>query len=275
MRGIFMWNEDTPVEKHGEIYVKREDLYGQPPAPPLAKLRGARIYIKKLKDRGVTRIGVFDTRISKAGQGVSAVCQEYGLECWVGYPRLKADTEYPPQQQQAFFLGATIHPLKAGRTAILYAQFKKIVEANGGYMLPLGLTCRETVNRTAEVAQSCLLDLKNQGISIKTIVLSTGTATIATGIHLGTKHLGVKTIGVSCGMSPARQYKRMKEMAYPESLNHLFLAIAEPEFDYYEALDTSSCPFPTSPYYDMKAWVWLQKSLDKVSHPVLFWNIGV
>jgi hypothetical protein len=46
-------------------------------------------------------------------------------------------------------------------------------------------------------------------------------------------------------------------------------------YGYYTPLETGSCPFPTSPYYDMKAWEWLTKNITSLTQPVLFWNIGV
>jgi threonine dehydratase len=88
-----MLNENTPIEKYvvdgKEIYVKREDLFGTYPAPPLAKLRGARIVLKRLKEKGITKIAVFDTRISKAGQGIAYLCKDMNLECLAGFPKLK------------------------------------------------------------------------------------------------------------------------------------------------------------------------------------------
>lgn len=57
-----MLNEKTPIECYNvegkQIYVKREDLFGTYPAPPLAKLRGARIVLQRLKAEGITKIAV-------------------------------------------------------------------------------------------------------------------------------------------------------------------------------------------------------------------------
>jgi hypothetical protein len=50
--------------------------------------------------------------------------------------------------------------------------------------------------------------------------------------------------------------------------------ILPPGIDYYsqEKIDT---PFPSSIYYDKKAWRWLTENLEKLQDPVIFWNIGV
>jgi len=273
-----MNSEHTPVEQYlvagTTIYVKRDDMFMkefQPECPALAKLRGASMLLRRLqKYAGVKKVGVFDTRVSHAGQGIAFISRQLGLECEVGFPLL-VRKDISESHKIAERLGAKLYPLKAGRTAVCYSQFKKHVEENGHLMLPLGLVCRDTVSAICQEAMYTCKQMKEQGVAIKTIVVCTGTGTIATGIHLGAS---ANVIGVSCGMSVDKQVQRMKLLAFPESLVFDFLKLIPPEYDYYTALNTSSCPFPTSPYYDMKAWEWMVKHLDLIEQPVMFWNIG-
>ena len=66
----------------------------------------------------------------------------------------------------------------------------------------------------------------------------------------------------------------MKELAYPNQLWNY--QMVDGGYDYYTALDTSSCPFPTSPYYDMKAWHYMMEHFQYFKGgKTLFWNIGV
>jgi len=270
--------ENTPVEQYEvdghQVHVKRDDKFlfdCQPECPPLAKLRGAFPLLRDMKRYdGVTKVAVMDTRISKAGQGIAFICRELGLKCLVGFPQLKGG-EPSESQKMAGKLGAELYPLRAGRTAALYGTFRQIATDRGYTVMPLGLVCRDTVIAVSVEASRTIDELRHNGVDIKTIVLSTGTGTICTGVHLGAD---CKVIGVSCGMAVGKQVKRMKTIAWPESLNWNFLQLIEPEYDYYTALDTSDCPFPTSPYYDEKAWRWMTKNLDKIEHPVCFWNIG-
>lgn len=268
----------TPVEQHSlggrTAYVKRDDMFMfdcQPDCPPLAKLRGAFPLLQALKKEGVRRIAVFDTRVSKAGQGIAFLCRELKLECLVGFPMLKGG-EPSESQKVAGRLGAELFPLRAGRTAVCYGAFASIAKERGYHMMPLGLVCKDTVEAVALEVSETLKELGNEGVAIKTIVLSTGTGTICTGVHLGAD---CKVVGVSCGMAVNRQVQRMKVMAFPERLNWNSLQLIEPEYDYYTALDTGKCPFRTSPYYDMKAYSWMLKNIDKLEKPILFWNIGV
>ena len=257
-------NPDTPIEEyyagHIKVAVKRDDLYGAYPAPPLAKLRGASVLLTELKAQGITTIGVIDTRVSKAGQGIAYICSELGLKCIVGFPLAKG---YSPEQPKliAQSLGATLYPLVAGRFGICYARFKKYIESQDGHMLPLGLTCSETVKAiAAEVTKVASL--------YRTIVVCTGTGTIATGLALGAPTALV--YGISCGMSITQQRHRINLLAYPNLLGNLILVPSA--HNYYDIID--SCPFPAHPYYDTKAWEWLVNNAHKLEKPILFWNIG-
>jgi hypothetical protein len=62
--------DNTPIESYSfndkNIFVKREDLCVESPAPALAKLRGISKRLEKLKEQGITLVGVLDTRISKS-----------------------------------------------------------------------------------------------------------------------------------------------------------------------------------------------------------------
>lgn len=266
-----MFIENTPIEEyiidHKPIAVKREDMYGeQPPMPALAKLRGASVYVKDIINKNPGRIiGVFDTTISKAGQGIAYFCKKYGAECWHGYPVLKG-TQPAESKLIAESLGAKQFRLKAGTTKPIYYMFRNQVIEAGGIMLPLGLVCHDTVEQVKKVVSNIPKD------RFKTIVVSTGSATIAAGLTLG--FIG-KIYGISCGMSTTEQYKRMKEVAYPYFINYSNIELINTgKYGYYDKVDVSKFPFPTSPYYDGKAFEWLLENYDKIDKPVLFWNIG-
>jgi len=136
----------TPIErfmfKDKSFFVKREDLFKPEPYPKLAKLRGVCDLIKNLKEAGIKKFGCFDTRVSHAGWGLSAVCNELEVECHVYFPYLIHQKELEDQQKKCEELGAILHKLKGGRTAVLYSQAKKHAESNGIMMLPLGLVCK-------------------------------------------------------------------------------------------------------------------------------------
>jgi 1-aminocyclopropane-1-carboxylate deaminase/D-cysteine desulfhydrase-like pyridoxal-dependent ACC family enzyme len=266
--------QETPIIKYGEIDVKREDLCvvqepGDFEIPGLAKLRGADELLKSLKEKGIENIGVFDTRVSKAGWGVASLCNKLGLNCYCYFPLLKGNL-VERQQGMANAWGAKLKKLKGGRTAILYHRAKKDIEKlPNSYMLPLGLVCIETVQAVAKVSQELP--------KYSTIVVCTGTGTIIAGILAGLHagNLPKKVIGVSCGMSLKKQLKRicslLGQMDELEKQSLLQLEMADR--DYYQP-DNIETPFPCHPYYDKKTWRWLLANKQLLDKPILFWNIG-
>ena len=67
--------DNTPIEKYTlgknrEVFVKREDLCVNSPAPALAKLRGVNKRLILLKKKGINLVGVLDTQISNQRGGL-------------------------------------------------------------------------------------------------------------------------------------------------------------------------------------------------------------
>lgn len=263
----------TPLEAYEvqgrRVWVKREDLATNPPAPALAKLRGVLPHLERVKAAGRQIVGVLDTRISKSGWGVAAVARELGgLEVWAFYPALKADAgRIREQEAQAQRLGAKLCPLKGGRCAILYARARRVVEEAGGYMMPMGLVVRESVVAIAGVAQALPEEVRGGDV-----VLSVGSGMTVAGIAMGAAKRMHRIYGISAGMATAKQHKRIQTttgLALP-----LNVRLILPEGVGYFDCEQIATPFPSSPYYDKKAWRWLENNLDSLRDPVLFWNIG-
>lgn len=264
----------TPIERHicagRAVWVKRDDLYAAPPAPPLAKIRGVRAHLEAhlAEAQAAAFVGVFDTRVSKAGWGVAWICREMGLPCRVYYPALKEHHGEPQTfQRNAALLGAELYPMKGGRTAVLYSQARAATGAANGLMLPLGLVVPEAV---AAAEGECLAALR--ACSVGTIVVSVGTGTILSGILLGAEGWDVDVWGVTAGMDPARIARRVEVnvCGRPRAKYRLHRA-----GEYYVPAEPSGeDPFPMHPYYDLKAWRWLEQNIGRLRGPVLFWNIG-
>ena len=83
----------TPIEVYNDIYVKRDDLCFEYPAPPFSKCRGLLMHLAKLKKQGYKYIGYTETSISMAGWGVAWACQELGLTAIIFDPQYKDTPE--------------------------------------------------------------------------------------------------------------------------------------------------------------------------------------
>jgi hypothetical protein len=273
-----MFLEHTPIEEHKvgstTVYVKREDLYGQPPMPPLAKLRGIRLVLDSLYYKGVRTIGVLDTRVSKSGQGVAAVrrYEHPDMRLMLAYPVSKANGSAPPQHTEAEKLGAELYPQQATRQSIMWYKFKRIVEEQGGVMLPHGLPFPETAISVAREAKTVPEELL-QG----SLVLIVGTGTILAGILLGLETMPKKIIGISAGKDTLGQYRTinniLKAIAPFTPLKTREVQLKQPIMDYSVA-DDYPCSFPSHPNYDRKAWHYLCEHINELPQPCLFWNIG-
>jgi hypothetical protein len=268
--GESIFREHTPIEEYEvagrRVYVKREDLYGLPPAPPLAKLRGLRVLLRRLYADGVRLTGCWDTRVSKLGQGLAACCREFpDMSCVVSYPTKKGESE-PAHVRAAAELGAEVYPLPGSRISICYARARSYVVRRGGVMLPFGLECSEAVEGVAREART----VPEQLIKGGTVVICCGSGVTLAGLLRGLPVLPHKLIGVSSGRSLNNIMACVKRYVsdVPECLE-----LHEAETTY-SSTATFPCPFPSHPNYDLKAWQFLAGRAADFKGPILFWNIG-
>ena len=264
-----MYREHTPIERYRlagrEVFVKRDDLFAQPPAPPLAKLRGLRILLKQLYERGERLVGCWDTRVSKLTQGLAAACREFrGMRAIVSYPT-KTGVPEPEAIRVAAELGAEVVPIPGGRISICFAKARRHVTERGGVMLPFGLECAEAVTGIAQEAAT-VPPMALRG----TLVLCCGSGVTLAGLLTGLPVLPERIIGLSSGRSLAKIEACLRR--HVETLPDM-LELHPAVMPYAQTPDRS-CPFPTHPNYDLKAWDFLVKNLDQLRDPILFWNIG-
>jgi len=263
--------EQTPIEQYWvagtPVHVKRDDLYGSPPAPPLGKLRGLRLLLGRLYEDGARLVGCWDTRVSKLGQGLAACCTEFpGLRCIVSYPARNGESA-PEPVQAAERLGAMIHPVPATRLTICFARARAFVTEAGGLMLPFGLECSEAVEAVRREASRVPPDVVVGG----TIILSCGSGVTLAGVIKGLQTLPARIVGLSAGRSLAsiRSCVQRYVKQVPSCLE-----LRPPTLPYSKSPTNVSAPFPCHPSYDLKAWALLTQSIEKFAKPILFWNIG-
>lgn len=288
---------DTPVETHTlpsgfKILVKREDLSSPEPGPMFSKIRGVAAHIRA---RPEPVIGVLDTLHSKAGWCVSYVCQQLGKQAVNYWPRYKADPtdqQFPREQQRrAFDLGAKMVTLQAGRSAILYHSAKKHLRTHFGpdaYLMPNALKLAESITENAaESARTALAIQAGTSSPVLpdegTLVISISSGTVAAGVLQGFKVAGIlDNYDVVLHMGYSRSIEACR--SYMESVSGLDLSRVRFVDEGYGYADKVSWhgpvapEFPCNPYYDGKAWAWLQKKDAHASlnwdKPVVFWSIG-
>lgn len=260
----------TPIEVHKvanqAVFVKRDDLCCEPPAPALGKLRGLDVVVSKLTASGHQTIGCWDTRVSTLGIGLAAAMRDVpGGRAVFCYPQLK-HRPIPETVRLAEALGAEIVAMRGNHVSICYARARKTVEARGGAMLPFGLDCTEAVDAVAVEARTVPARYTANG----TVVLSCGSAVTLSGLLRGLQPQPRRVIGVSAGRSLTK-LRRCVLRHTGEIPRHLLLVPAAVPYD---VACMDECPFPAHPNYDRKAWRYLCDNIQKLTPPVLFWNIG-
>lgn len=291
---------NTPLETYNlhdvPVLVKREDLCCPFPGPSFSKIRGVAAHIQ---NRPESVIGVLDTFHSKAGWAVSYVCKKLGKKAVNFWPRYKKDCWSPDkenagyyprlQQRYASGIGAEMVDLKAGRSAVLFHQAKKILaERPDSYIMPNALKLPESITENADEAERTAKYLPVVNGGSGTLVISISSGTVAAGVLLGLHRAGVLNdykVALHMGYSRSQDatLKYMEKVAgIPLKYRVEFI---DEGYGYADAAKGVQVPFPCNPYYDAKAWKWLSKAISPYgavkdwsqriwSGPVVFWNIG-
>lgn len=281
--------ENTPVEIHQagnlRVHVKREDLCCPYPGPSFSKIRGVVAHIKKQE---ADHIGVLDTFHSKAGWAVSYVCNNLGKTAVNFWPKYKADVVTPEnplprkQQQMSAAYGAKMVSIKAGRSAILYHTARRYMKEKypGSYLMPNALKLEESIHETADEVVRSVNNLPKEGV----LVISISSGTIASGVLRGFQMAGllpnyrvILHMGYSRSIDAANTYIRkaagLELVDFPERS----IQYVDQRYGYADAARDVEVPFPCNPYYDAKAWKWLEspEAQEKLrGQNVVFWNIG-
>ena len=306
-----MLKSNTPVEYYPEhdIWVKREDLSCD--GPRFSKTRGVLAHIL---NRNENVIGVLDTAHSQGGWAVARACYELGRECHLWYPIYKGqDPSYLPlQQREAKRLGAKIHQLPAGRSAVLYHTAKKQLIDYKGYMMPNALKLPETVDETAAelvrtnqrgfeipytLRERGVLDPHNRQVryrfgiinlhAFESILVSCSSGTIAAGLIRGLNEIKwVGNVYFHMGYDrPAHSvFNYIEKMSgyTVHGPNGPWGVYINEEYAYKDTAPKGvEAPFPCNPYYDLKLWAWWigkgksgERGRNEVRGSTLMWNIG-
>lgn len=269
----------TPVEdwrRHYGLWVKREDRACPPPGPPFSKTRGVYEHVRKL-DAGV--VGVLDTYHSQAGHAVARACQVLGKKCLNFYPVYKAEGSVDhhavrePQLRSAA-LGASLLPLPAGRSCILYHEAKRITLAADGYMMPNALKLAESVEETAKEVDVRLFDL-----GVKYVLVPSSSGTIAAGVVRGYRdriwadEQYMPTFLVHLGYH--RSHEEVRAYLQDKSGTEVEPTIIDEGYAYKDVARPGPTPeWPCNAYYDLKAFRWWVREGRAVYGEALLWNIG-
>lgn len=306
-------NIATPLEDYRSRYglvVKREDLSCPPPGPPFSKMRGVIAHMQARYNEGVRLFGALDTSHSQAGHAVALGARELGVQCLNFFPVYKADgrpiSEGVPKswltgvsdldhvdlphiklrdpQLRSNELGAELIALKAGRSAILFHQAKRVTLERGGYMMPNALKLPEMVQETADEVIRTFEHASREEFDFlrsATWLIAISSGTIAAGVIRGLREMlpdsappVIAHMGYSRPRDAARRYIFEKAGIKGEQR----LTLIDEQYNYADkAKPGETPPWPCNEFYDLKAFRWWLRNRDKapfVGQQAVLWNIG-
>ena len=280
---------NTPVEKYQigdrQIHVKREDLCTQPPGPTFSKVRGLWRHLETLKAKGCKVVGYTETSISMAGWGVAWMAPMFDMKAVIFDPQYAPRKKLPRHlrlldfhREQWAKHKATIEKIPAGRARVNYHFCRKRLAEKyaNSTMLPLGLVLPEAVEETALEAQ------RTKG-KWGSVVVNVGSGTVCAGLlrHFHSLDNSPRIYGILGRTGDMK--RKSKQIVKKAAIREAGLFGKEPKLtlvdgDYqYTDFANGSAPFPCHDFYDLKAWVWLERLPEAeiiLEEPILFWNIG-
>jgi 1-aminocyclopropane-1-carboxylate deaminase/D-cysteine desulfhydrase-like pyridoxal-dependent ACC family enzyme len=177
---LFDWI-DTPVEKHGNIGFKREDLfelggmYG-------AKVRACLALCKDAQDNGFTHVVSSGFRYSPQLAVMGTVAKHLGLKA-IG---VTTRGESLPFIQQAENLGVEIHRVACGYSNVLQARARSLAEDYHAYVVPFSMKDELSISLTAESLVRSFRNTHLVGMLNRIVVVAgsgVNLAGILTGLH--------------------------------------------------------------------------------------------
>lgn len=252
MNDILNWNNDlTPIEKHNNIYFKREDLFEIFEVCG-AKSRQAYYLISKSKKNTIITCG---SRVSPQIQIVANICKHLKKKCicFTNWGKIT------PELQSAINDGAEIRQDKHWiyNNVVVY-HTKQYCEQNPDTeYIPFGMESLEAVRQTA-------YQVKNIPDNVKRIVVVAGSGLNLCGILWGckifNKNVQIKAIRVG------KDITEILNRYAPYDISNL--EIINSNLDYHEkVINNNFCGIELDEIYESKCIPFIQEN-------DLFWIIG-
>ncbi len=242
----------SPVERIGDVWLKRDDLY------EFAGVRGGKVRtcaILATRPADVRGLVTAGSRASPQVNIVAHIARELGLPCRVHTPTGKLS----PEVEAAAACGAVVVQHRAGYNNVIIARAREDAAALGWVNIPFGMECKEAIIQTS-------LQVENVPYGTERIVVPVGSGMSLAGVlwGLGTLSWTPPVLGVIVGADPT---KRLDKWA--------------PKW-WREKVELVRCPLD---YHKAPSEVWLEevkldghyeaKCLPYLRAGDLFWCVGI
>jgi hypothetical protein len=177
----------TPIEKHADIYVKRDDLCS------IAGVRGGKVRTCWQLSQGASHLVTAGARQSPQVNIVAHIARHVGAACDVFVP----EGSLTPESAAAEETGATINRVKAGYNNVIKARARDFAKEHNATHIPFGMECQEAVDATAQQVRDIPADVKR-------IVIPVGSGMSFCGLlkGLADQNLSIPVLGIQVGADP-------------------------------------------------------------------------
>lgn len=247
----------TPIEHHGEHYIKRDDryvAYGESGG----KARTCRHILETHLERGGKPLAITaGSRHSPQVAIVANIAVGLGMRCRFHTPA--GDTT--PEIERALAAGADHIQHMPGYNTVIVARARQDADDHDAAHVPFGMECWEAVHATAS-------QVRHLPEGVRRIVVPVGSGMSAAGIVHGLRnehprYTALRVIGVQVGADPT------KRLDYYAPMWQLHLDVV-PSGLPYEAnvTDATLDGIPLDPVYEAKC-------LPHLEPGDLFWVVGI
>jgi len=246
--------EHTPIEKHGENWVKRDDLFNVCGANG-SKARAAYYLITTAKEKGFTIITTAGSRKSPQINIVAQICEKLALKFIAHCPEGQLSDELLDAKKH----GAEIIQHKAGYNSVIIARAKEYAVSFGAFEVPFGMMCDEAIEQAAN-------QVYGLPAGIKRIVIPVGSGMNLAGLLTGLQkaQINIPVVGVIVGADPVKTLDSFAPMGWRN-----MCTLVESTLDYHdEVVENKFHDIVLDPVYEAKC-------LQFIEPGDLLWIVGV
>ena len=240
--------EHTPIQKVGEVWLKRDDLYS------VAGVAGGKVRSCWALSQGATGLVTAGSRASPQVNIVAHIARRLGVPCRVHTPA----GEPSPEVADAVACGAVRIEHRPGYNSVIIARAREDAAERGWVEIPFGMECEEAVTQTRK-------QVANIPAGVQRLVVPVGSGMSLSGILWGLidQDLQLPVLGVVVGADPA---KRLDKFAPPNWRDLVELVPAG--VDYHSAVNAKIGEVILDPHYEAKCKKFLKKD-------DLMWIVGI
>lgn len=243
--------ELTPIEKHDNIFLKRDDYY-RVNGVSGGKARTCWYLANQGNKKGLVTAG---SRSSPQVNIVAHIARSLRIPCHIHTP----SGELLPEVDDAVKAGAKICQHKAGYNNVIIARAREDAEKNGFTLIPFGMECNEAVNQTKRQVQDIPFEVKR-------IVVPVGSGMSLAGILHGLleSETNIPILGVRVGADPVKRLDKYAPYKW-----RFQCELVKSKYDYHQEY--------SNPYLDHIKLdpIYEAKCLDYLREGDLLWVVGI